>query len=46
VDVDARMIAEWAPRLRQPDYYQGGLGAPERQVIVDLTTPTLTRYGY
>jgi hypothetical protein len=46
LDVDARMIAEWAPRLRQPDYYQGGLGALERQVIVDLTTPTLTRYGY
>ncbi len=46
VPVDARKLADSTTRLRQPDYYQSGLGAADLECIVELAAPTMFRYGY
>jgi hypothetical protein len=44
--IDPRILADYASRLRRPDYYQSGFGAAELECIVDLAAPTMLRYGY
>jgi Sulfotransferase family len=46
VTIDPDQLAAWTSQFQPPAYYEDGFSAADLERIIDMTAPTMQKYGY